>query len=89
MNYVLQLRYIFQPNKGRSKVTAILERCLSRQRDLDWTVCSVFRATQLSAVSPVPCFPGDIPTVYGHCSAARLGQLMRFSLLLPNTVLFL
>lgn len=89
MNYVLQLRYIFQPHKGRRKVTAILERCLSRQGDLGWIVCCVFRAAQLSAVSPVPRFPGDRPAVYRHCSAARLGQLMRFSLLLPNTVLFL
>lgn len=33
MNYVLQLCYIFQTNKGRSKVTPILEFCLLRQRD--------------------------------------------------------
>lgn len=33
MNYVLQLCYIFQTNKGRSKVTPILEHCLLRQRD--------------------------------------------------------
>lgn len=32
MNYVLQLCYIFQTNKGRSKVILILEHCLSRRR---------------------------------------------------------
>lgn len=73
MNYVLHLCYIFQSNKGRRKVTVILELCLWGQKDLGWIIRPVLHAAQPWAVSLGPCFPEDTATAYVHCPAVRLG----------------